>query len=125
MRWCRRRPLLAGLLASIAMLLMAVLALTTVWAVSNSQLAGKTLESRNRLVRVLENEGQDYLEANDLLRSLPWFTQALQVDEKQPSRHRLRLGQILNSAHLESAVGGRQRRDIHPTESQWTACGRR
>ena len=95
-RWCRRRPLLAGLLASIAMLLMAVLALTTVWAVSNSQLAGKTLESRNRLVRVLENEGQDYLEANDLLRSLPWFTQALQVDEKQPSRHRLRLGQILN-----------------------------
>jgi len=104
-RWCRRNPLPASLVAAVALLLV----LGTVGSVlmarhdrslrSNAEQAKHTAEdnareSHERLVRQYVRQGMGLVDQGDLLTALPWFAEALRIDDEHPERrklHRIRL----------------------------------
>ena len=124
-RWCRRNPAVASLLAAVAILLVGV---ATVSLTAALRIAGardealgakeneivhrklaedKALESRQRLVRLHAANGERLLDEGDLLGALPWLTEALQLDTADgPSTeaHRTRLAAVLAQAPRVSQV---------------------
>ncbi|MFN0054596.1 MAG: protein kinase domain-containing protein [Planctomycetales bacterium] len=122
-RWRRHNPLVAGLLAAVALLLIGVAGVSLVAAVhiagardearrnSHAALEAKenestqrkladdnARESRQRLVRMHVTNGNRLLDEGDLFGALPWLTAALQLDDSELSRsaaHRTRLGGVL------------------------------
>jgi serine/threonine protein kinase/WD40 repeat protein len=101
-RWCRRRPLVAGLLAG-----MVLLAMTFIVSVVSYQfrlrdalaLSEKTAEERRQLlVQVNVTTGMNELGDRDSFTALLWFIEALRLDEGHPDRernHRTRIGVAL------------------------------
>jgi len=109
--WCRRNPAAAGLIATIALLLVSV-------AGGGALLAAVEANARNKAEDLLtENRtllSKSYLERADrhlhaegpkepysVIKALPWFYAALRLDEQNPLRRdagRLRLGAALRAA---------------------------
>jgi hypothetical protein len=100
-KWARRHPALAALLAVSAALLVALLGGGWVAALQQSQ-SNQALQAVNRanrqaLVRLNVTNGRNYLEDDDLFGSLIWFTRALKLeeDEDRLPAHRTRLAAVL------------------------------
>jgi WD40 repeat protein/serine/threonine protein kinase len=96
-KWARRNPLVAGLIA-------AVLLLGTALTIGSMVVAARSIaaaeESRRRLVLMNVAAGTERLEQGDLLHALPRFGEALKLDQGYPLReqgHRLRLGAVLKA----------------------------
>jgi WD40 repeat protein len=128
-RWCRRNRALAGLTASVAALLILVAIGAGAAAIhfgqaveTESQLRGdadrakedaqksqtiaeeETEKSRQRLVRSHVAAGMRRVDEGDLFGSLPWLTEALRIDKKDPDKeeiHRLRIGSVLRACPRE------------------------
>ena len=101
-RWCRRNPALASLMAAVALLLVGMTVVETVSAIRIASARDEALkaaeESRQRLVRAQVAAGSGLVEQGDLLSALPWFAEALRLDQGDSAReenHRLRLAAIL------------------------------
>jgi WD40 repeat protein/serine/threonine protein kinase len=122
-RWCRRNPAVAGLLATVAILLLGVASVATIAAFRiagardearrNAQEAleakdkegtqrqraeAKAQESRRRLIQLHVANGTRLLEEGDLFGALPWLTEALaleQGDRSREERHRARIAAVL------------------------------
>jgi WD40 repeat protein/serine/threonine protein kinase/tetratricopeptide (TPR) repeat protein len=104
-RWCRHNPALAAETTAAALLLITVAVVSTVSAfridaardeaVEAKKLAeGNAEESRQRLVQAQVAGGASLVEQGDLHGALPWFAEALRLDQGDPAReenHRLRL----------------------------------
>ncbi len=91
-RWARRQPVVAGLLASVAFLIVAVAAVSLVAAVWLSRAVD---ESGRRLVHAHIQNGSLRLDRGDAGSALPWFVEALRFDEGKIDReevHRTRIG---------------------------------
>jgi len=119
LRWRRHNPAVAGLLATVAILLVGV---ATVSLIAALRIAGardealaaeenenvqrkvaedKAQESRQRLVRLHVANGERLLDEGDLLGALPWLTEALHLDNAEGARaegHRTRLAAVLAQA---------------------------
>jgi WD40 repeat protein/serine/threonine protein kinase len=101
-RWCRRNPLLAVLIGTVAGLLVSVAVVSTVQAVridAARQEAAATAESKRKLIgqQYAEN-GMHLQEQGDLSGALLWYVAALQQDPNVPERaemQRLRIGTLL------------------------------
>jgi eukaryotic-like serine/threonine-protein kinase len=108
-RWCRRNPAVASLMAAVAFLLVVA---TGILAVSVIRIAAarddeaeqrrraetSAEESRQRLVLAQLARGADLTERGDLHGALPWFAEALRLDQGDPAReenYRLRLAATL------------------------------
>jgi WD40 repeat protein/serine/threonine protein kinase len=115
-RWCRRNPVVAALTAAVALLLAGVALVSTVSAVRiagarDAAILAQKKESeqreraednaevsRQRLVRAQVATGAGLMEQGDLHGALPWFAEALRLDQGDPAReenHRLRLAATL------------------------------
>jgi len=125
-RWCRHNPLVAGLLASLGLLLLGVAAVSVISAIriagarddatrnaidalaakeregGQRKLAeGNASESHQRLIRLHVANGSRLLDESDLFGALPWFTEALaldQGDDSREERHRTRIAAVLANA---------------------------
>jgi WD40 repeat protein/serine/threonine protein kinase len=97
-RWCRRRPLVAALLALTACLALALLATILVYnarlqhALAESQQIAE--EERTQLVQRAATLGMRSLEDGDAFTGLLWFTEALRLDP-QEEKHRTRIAMAL------------------------------
>jgi WD40 repeat protein/tRNA A-37 threonylcarbamoyl transferase component Bud32 len=99
-RWCRRRPLVAGLLAG-----MVLLAVTLIVSVVSYHLrlraalgqSTKTADDRRKLlVQVNVSSGMNELDDRYSFTALLWFMQALRLDDADRERnHRTRIGVAL------------------------------
>jgi WD40 repeat protein/serine/threonine protein kinase len=108
-RWCRRNPAVAGLLTTIAILLIAVAiasiltatrerSLRTAADVAKREAQLNADESRHRLVRQYVANGVRLMDKKDLLGSLPWFVEALELEKDDPTReeiHRYRIAAVI------------------------------
>jgi WD40 repeat protein/serine/threonine protein kinase len=101
-RWCFRNPALASLMAAVLLLLVGMTVVETVSAVRIAAARDEALkaaeESRQRLVHAQVAAGAGRVEQGDLFSALPWFADALRLDQGDPAReenHRLRLAAIL------------------------------
>jgi WD40 repeat protein len=110
-KWARRRPTAAALLAfSAAAVLAAVVGGLVYGAKLHRALQAaedSAAESRRRLVRLNVAEGAHALEEDDWLGALPWFVHALRLDQGHPDwerRHRVRVGVLLRQAPRLSQV---------------------
>jgi WD40 repeat protein/serine/threonine protein kinase/tetratricopeptide (TPR) repeat protein len=111
-RWCRRNPVVAGLTALAALLLVGVAGVSMfaalridaarVDAVTARGEAEKSAElSRQQLVRAQVASGAALVDQGDLHGALPWFAEALRHDGDDPARaenHRLRLAAAVGRA---------------------------
>jgi WD40 repeat protein/tetratricopeptide (TPR) repeat protein len=105
-RWCRRNPRLAavtGAALAIILTLSGLYYVSLLDALGSEQEARteaerKARESQQRLVRLYVSNGVRLMDDGDLLGSLPWFAEALRLDQDDPARaaiHRSRLGAVL------------------------------
>jgi WD40 repeat protein/serine/threonine protein kinase/tetratricopeptide (TPR) repeat protein len=108
-KWSRRRPGAAALLAAGVVVLLATIAGGLAWharlkaeaeheAARSADLQSALEQSRQRLVRLTVANGAHLLEEGDLIGSLPWFAEAMQLERDNPDReamHRLRLAAVL------------------------------
>jgi WD40 repeat protein/predicted Ser/Thr protein kinase len=108
-RWCKRNPVVAGLAASLLLVLLTVSIGASIAAVRFRHLADSERAarqqaqdaadaSRRRLVRRYVTEGTRHLEQADLLAALPWLVEALALEEGEQSNeeiHRIRVGALL------------------------------
>lgn len=108
-RWCRRKPAAAGLIAAIAAILL-LSALGGSWIALQERtsalkerglrkdIAGALEESKTRLTQHYVASGVRLMDEHDLPGSLVWFAEALQLDRSDPERehaHRVRLAAVL------------------------------
>jgi WD40 repeat protein/serine/threonine protein kinase/tetratricopeptide (TPR) repeat protein len=122
-RWSRRNPSVAGLTGAVGLLLVVVAVVFALAALAMSAArteadrqadaarghAEEAKEARQReaeerqraearLARLYVSNGTRALEQGDLFGSLPWFVEALKIEQGQPERaelHRIRLRSIL------------------------------
>jgi WD40 repeat protein/serine/threonine protein kinase len=108
-RWCRHNPALAALTAAVALLLGGVAVVSTISAVriaaarddeaaQRRRAEDNAEESRQRLVLAQVAGGASLMDQGDLHSALPWFAEALRLDQGDPVReenHRLRLAATL------------------------------
>jgi WD40 repeat protein len=101
-KWARRHPAWASLLAVSAVALMVLAAVGAAYHMKLQQALDdatqKGEESRQRLVRLNVAAGSDMLDEGDWFGSLVYFTEALRLEQGEPAReamHRLRIGSIL------------------------------
>src|SRR5262249_14141599 len=107
-KWARRRPALAALLAVSAAALLAML--VGGWAaalaqsrsnrdlrIAHGDLAEADRANRRALVRLNVTNGTNYLNDDDLFGSLIWFARALKLEEDEARRqaHRTRIASVL------------------------------
>jgi WD40 repeat protein/serine/threonine protein kinase/Tfp pilus assembly protein PilF len=106
---CRRNPVVAGLTAAVALLLVGVAVAASASVVhiaaardaeaeQRKKAEDKAEESRQQLVRAKVAGGAALMEQGDLHGALPWFAEALRLDKGDPVReenHRLRLAAAL------------------------------
>jgi WD40 repeat protein len=121
--WCRRNPVVAGLTAAVAILLLAVALGSTVAAfriaaardaadsnarhaetarknerIERERAMNRAEESRQRLVRLYVTNGARLQDVGDLSGALAWFAEALKHEQGNPVRedaHRVRLAAVL------------------------------
>ncbi len=116
-RWCRRNPALAGATVTAALLLLGVAVVSTVAAfridAARTEAQNNAEESRQRLVRGQVAGGAALLDQGDPHGALPWFAEALSLDQGDPLReesHRLRLAAAVQQSPrlvaLWNAEGG-------------------
>jgi len=101
-RWCRRNPMVASLSAATVLLLLSV--------AIGSPIAGFRInrerqraeqnaeERRQQVVRFNVANGTRLVNEGDSLSALPWFVQALKLDQGRPEReavHRLRIESVI------------------------------
>jgi WD40 repeat protein len=101
-KWARRRPAAAALLAVSCLAALALAAGGVVYQVRLSRALEEARrsaeESRRRLVRLNVAEGGHALDDGDWPGSLVWFAEALRLDRGNPERekmHRMRFGAVL------------------------------
>jgi WD40 repeat protein/tetratricopeptide (TPR) repeat protein len=111
LKWARRHPAAAALLV-VAVVGVLAFAVEGTWArLALRQAAAREhqhavdaeralAESRQRLVRLTVANGADLLDDDNLLGALPWFAEALRLDQEQGESgreeiHRLRLAAVL------------------------------
>jgi WD40 repeat protein len=123
LRWCRHNPAVAGLLATVAVLLVGVAAVSAIAAfriagardeatrnarealeakekagVQRHLAEASARESRQRLTQMYVANGTRLLDEGDLFGALPWLTEALALDRgdaAREQRHRTRIGAAL------------------------------
>jgi WD40 repeat protein len=100
-KWARRRPAAAALLAVSGLALLAGAVGSAVYQArlsrSLADARGHAEESRRRLVRLHVAQGTHALDQGDWLGSLVWFAEALRLDQGDPDReamHRTRFGAV-------------------------------
>jgi hypothetical protein len=95
-RWCRRKPVVAALAASLTVVFVAGLAgVVTQWR----RAAIKSEESRQQVARLNVLSGVQLMQAGDHFKSLLWFAEALRTDAGRKEReeiHRLRIASVLH-----------------------------
>jgi WD40 repeat protein len=95
-RWCRRRPLVAGLLALCGFL---VAALVSVVLVYNAQLAERAENERQQIVQLNIIIGNHALEEGDAFTAVLRFTEALRLDQGfSEHAHRVRIAATLRQS---------------------------
>jgi serine/threonine protein kinase/WD40 repeat protein len=112
-RWCRRNPRLAAVTSAAAAVILLLTGLyyasllqALQWeknaredeAGARADAEQKARESQQRLARLYVSNGVRLMDDGDLLGSLPWFAEALRLDQDDPDRaavHRTRLGAVL------------------------------
>jgi serine/threonine protein kinase len=110
-RWCRRKPLLAGLLATVTALVFLMSCGAAYFGHHQRELridadrsrektAESLAESRRRLVAMHVANGARLMDEGDLLGSAVWFAEAMAVeeDERRQPAHQLRLSLALRQA---------------------------
>jgi len=146
-RWCRRRPVTAGLLASIALLLLVMATAGSVWGWRESVLRravqsawereqgerrranDQARSSQLRLARQYAMTGIQRMHEGDYLAALPWLVQSLQTEGDTSPRaapHALRLGSVLSHCpKLISLFAGesRIRCGAFSPDGQHAVCG--
>jgi WD40 repeat protein/serine/threonine protein kinase len=143
LRWARRSPVVATLLAAVALLLVGVAVVSTIAAfriasardeatvarnaaMANARQAEDNAEqSRRRLVHQYVTTGERLADAGDLTPALAWFAEALDLDRGDASReevHRIRLASILNELPRLARVWHQPEADEY---SDFTPDGRR
>jgi serine/threonine protein kinase/WD40 repeat protein len=80
-RWCRRRPAIAALSVGLVLALLGGFA-GTLWQLNEAQ--RNAAEKRLHLARLHELNGVNLMQEGDLLRSLLWFAEALELDPAPP-----------------------------------------
>jgi WD40 repeat protein/predicted Ser/Thr protein kinase len=94
-RWCRRKPALAGALASALALLVVVAVGSPIAALRIKREQQRT--QRNLVAQYVAN-GTRLMNDGDLFGSLLWYAEALRLDEGSPEReepHRIRIASVL------------------------------
>jgi serine/threonine protein kinase len=95
-RWCRRQPLVAGLLALCGLL---VVALVSVVLVYNARLAERAENERQQIVQLNIIIGDRALEEGDAFTALLRFTEALRLDQGHSEHdHRMRIATALRQS---------------------------
>ena len=94
-RWCRRKPVIAVLAASLVLVFLLGLAgvLTQLRRVQ-----AKSEEHRRELAQLRVLNGVQLMQAGDYFKSLLWFAEALEIDKAIPARqeiHQMRLAAVL------------------------------
>jgi serine/threonine protein kinase/WD40 repeat protein len=107
-RWCRRRPLVAGLLALSALLTVAIIATVLTYEVLLSRALADNLakteqeekEDRKKLVQLNTDRGVAALEQQDTFTAVFYFTEALRLDQPgdPEGNHRTRIATALRQA---------------------------
>jgi serine/threonine protein kinase/WD40 repeat protein len=104
-RWCRRRPLVASLIALSAGLTLALLVTAVVYSVllkdALAKAEAKDEEERQQIVQLNVGVGIHLLEGGDNLTALLRFAEALRLDEGVPERevnHRTRIATTLRQS---------------------------
>jgi WD40 repeat protein/predicted Ser/Thr protein kinase len=103
-RWCRRRPVVAGLLAMCAALLLALAVTGLLYhkrvAYELAQTAAAAETNRRMLVEFAVANGMQDQEEDESFTALLWFTEALRLDTGHPAEeadHRLRIGTLVST----------------------------
>lgn len=107
-RWCRRNPSGALATAAAAIALLAIVSFSIAWGYREQQqkiretalraVAEKSeAQSLRTLVRSHTQNGLARMQAGDLFGSLPWFAQALRLDQGDADLQRLRLAMVQQS----------------------------
>jgi serine/threonine protein kinase/WD40 repeat protein len=96
-RWCRRRPLVAGLLALLGVV-SAALVVTLLLLIG--QLRGEMQEEKREIVQLQVVNGVTALEEEDTITAVYFFTEALRLDPEGPSarNHRTRIATALRQS---------------------------
>jgi serine/threonine protein kinase/WD40 repeat protein/tetratricopeptide (TPR) repeat protein len=111
-RWCRRNPAVASLVAAVAVLLVVGTSVSSVLALRAERArrdavaaerneAAERREAEDRLARLYVTTGARHLSEDDWLGALPWFVEALRLEQADPERariHRQRLGTLLRQS---------------------------
>ena len=95
-RWTKRKPVVAGLTAAVALLVATVVVVSSVSAYRTSLARD---EANQRLLRLNVKTGGQRMDEGDPLGSLSWFAEALRLDPTNPRRaqaHRMRLASVLD-----------------------------
>ena len=97
-RWCRRKPVIATLAASLAIVFVAGLAgVLTQWHRATNQ----SEVNRRQIVQLNVLSGVQLMQAGDYFKSLLWFAEALRTDAGHPEReeiHRMRIASVLQQS---------------------------
>lgn len=102
-KWMSRHPRRAAMAVAFVGALLAAVILPSVMNIrlreANALAAIKAEENRQNLVRFNVAQGVELMNQGDLAGSLPWFVEALKLDQGRPEReeiHRVRIGAALN-----------------------------
>ena len=103
--WARRKPVVAGLAATVVALVVATAIGSTImsWhiAAARDEARQQAEENRQRVVRLDLAQGVAHLEKGEYLQALPWLGEALRLDAGSTLRettHRLRLQAVLRQS---------------------------
>jgi serine/threonine protein kinase/WD40 repeat protein len=100
-RWCRRRPLVAGLCFLSGLLLMTLVATVLLYEIwlegALAKAEGKNEDQRRQIVQLNINIGLHEVDHGDIFKALLRYTEALRLDEKSPDEraHRIRIATLL------------------------------
>jgi serine/threonine protein kinase/WD40 repeat protein len=100
-RWCRRRPLVAGLCIFSGLLIVTLVATVLLYEVSLegalAKAEGKNEEQRHQIVQLNINIGLYEVDNGDTFKALLRYTEALRLDEDSPDErsHRRRIATLL------------------------------
>ena len=94
-RWCRRKPVIAALAASLVLVFL--LGLAGVLS-QLRRVQAKSEEHRRELAELRVLNGVQLMQAGDYFKSLLWFADALEIDKAIPARqeiHQMRIAAVL------------------------------